>query len=65
MPAFTIWDKEDIDHDEDLRTDFKGAEFVVQFPAHLRVAPCGCWVCEVVTPFGNVTLAAYKCGQHM
>ncbi|RLI41410.1 hypothetical protein DRO59_07045 [Candidatus Bathyarchaeota archaeon] len=65
MSTFAVWDKEDIEHSEDIKREFKGAEFVVEFPARLRVAPCGCWLCEVVTPFGRVTLATHKCGQHM
>lgn len=65
MSSFVVWNKEDIKHSEDLREEFKDALFVVEFPARLRVAPCGCWICEVLTPFGNITLATYKCGQHM
>jgi len=64
MPTFTVWDRDDVKHSEELRAIFKDAEYVVEFPARLRVAPCGCLVCEVVTPFGNVTLIRHICNQH-
>ena len=63
-PTFVVLSKEDIQHSEGLRANFKDAECVVQFPARLRVAPCGCFVCEAMTPFGNVTLTRHICNQH-
>jgi len=62
---FTAWDKEDVKHSEDLRESFKDALLVIEFPARLRTAPCGCWEVEVMTPFGNIVAVSHRCGQHM